>query len=147
MSQTITCNCAPLTGDRIHEGGRILYINFDPGCAICAACTCLPIAIAISEQDPWGVYGAVNTGCSFQVNSGIQLRSEDDSNLCHICHRDYIVCQCGQAFLGRDVDTECKRDRLRRRGRRILRRFHIARRDGGPMQISRALEDQKGRRV
>lgn len=139
-----TCPCTPVGKESFDLETNTLNVSvtFDPGCATCAACTCTPAHMDLSEDDKWKVYVAQNGSCPFcyldvpdlllfqPQQDGLLLEEEeeeDDDEPCAVCGIVDDICDC---FADNAAGIEQgKRQRLRKLARRLVNKLKALRAD------------------
>lgn len=131
------CNCIPRGSTEVN-GDNILIVSvtFDPGCSVCATCTCQPISMDPLEDNPWGVYVSSNECLyCFAVDSMAEP--------CGICNStDLTLCDC---FFARLADIEKAENegehKIRRRARVFMEKLRALKKDkrGRIVKLSRRI--------
>lgn len=144
MSQpAASCPCTPVGKEFFDlETNRLkVSVTFDPGCSVCAVCTCTPAQMDLLEGDKWAAYVSQNESCSFCYPDPPDLLlfqpHRDQDEPCAVCGAIDDVCDC---FADNAAGIEQgRRMRLRRLGRRLVDRLRTLRRDSPGGSIMRAL--------
>lgn len=137
MSRTATCLCTPVGKESLDAGTNALTVSvtFDPGCPICAACTCTPAQLGSCEDDKWKVYILQNASCPFcYPDPPDMLLFQDeqmDDEICPFCGTTDYMCDClVDCFVDSGAGIEQgEKHRMRNLGRRFMNKFRVLRRD------------------
>lgn len=147
MSHPATCPCTPIGKQALDIETSTLRVSvtYDPGCSVCAACTCTPIYMDLREADRWRVYTAENRPCHFCYPDPQDLlfsqpqEEHQQGDPCVVCGAAGDVCGC---FIDGAAGIAVKQGRrrgLRRLGQRLMSKLGALRSDVKIGDLRRAI--------